>query len=199
MRLLFIWQIAACLVRGRITFSSRSGFGTPMACQCNYRPLCEQPVGSEQVSGIPCRVIRLIHNHRHFQSPSPARLRHYGAWLQSNLVLSHRMSIRSCLCWRRAPLILWAVQGARATSCWVVNMISEALCLSLNMICAQVGSEHVTQHTHTHVSIKRHQLIYNEFRFTELCVYKSQCSTFILHWSASGYLVIHPTPLVQPG
>ncbi len=144
------YTFSVCLVQDQITFSSRSWSGTPMACHCNYSPLYEQPVGFEQMSRIPCRGIRLIYNHRHFQSPSPAWPRHYGARLQSNFVLSHRKSIRSCLCWRCAPLIFMSFAGIMVCEPLGGEHDLWGACDSLNMICAHVGSAHATEHTHTH-------------------------------------------------
>ena len=74
--------------------------------------------GAQAGPWIPCPVIRLIFNHSQFQSPSPARPCHYKPRLQSNFVLSHRKSIRSCLCWQCAPSIFMCC-------CWAANMISE--------------------------------------------------------------------------
>lgn len=101
--------VSVCGVCGQISFSSRSWSQTPTVCQYNYPLLYEQPVGLEQMSKLPCQVIRLIHNHRHFHSPSPAQTCHYGARLQSNSILSHRKSISSCC--RRAPLIFMGCAG----------------------------------------------------------------------------------------
>lgn len=145
--------LSICLVQGQITFSSRSWSGALVACQCNYLPLYEQPVGFEQMSRIPCRVIRLIFNHSHFQSPSPARPCHYGAWLQSNFVLSHRKSIRSCLCWRCAPLIFMSCAGIMVASRWVVNMISEG-CVIHWTWSVRTWGQHMRQTTHTNAGIK---------------------------------------------
>jgi len=122
---LFIWEMTLCQLvyfRAKHYFLLGQDLNTS-TCQCNYLPLYEQPVGFEQMSRIPCRVIRLIFNHGHFQSPSPAW--HYGARLKSNCVLSHRKNIKSCLCWRCAPLIFMSCAEIMVASHCVVNMISE--------------------------------------------------------------------------
>ncbi len=187
-----ILLLCACL-----RLSSRSGFGTPMVCQCKYSPLHEQPVGFEQMSRIPCRVIRLIYNHRHFQSPSPVWPRHYGARLQSNFVLSHRMSIRSCLCWRCAPLIFMSRAGITVASCWVLNMISEACAIhwtwSMHMWgqCMQPNTQ-TWALKYSREPESCGALTDLQWISFQLCGYKSQCLMFILHWFSSSYVVIHP-------
>lgn len=89
--------------RTSITFPSRSVLGAPTCHRCNRSPRSEQPVGSEQMSKIPCWVIRLIYNGRRFQSPSPVcpAITEPG----SNLILAlwRRKSISGCL--HSAPLI----------------------------------------------------------------------------------------------
>ena len=103
--------------------------------------------GPSRCPGSHVGVIRLIHNHSHFQSPSPAWPRHYGARLQSNFLLSHRMSIRSCLCWRCAPLIFMSCAGITDASRCLVNMISEA-CVCVFFFHPNVNTCDGAKHTH---------------------------------------------------
>lgn len=125
-----------------------------MACHGNYWPLYEQPVGFEQMSRIPRRVIRLIYNHRHFQCSSPA----WPPPLQApgcDLILAQRRrkSIRSCLCRRCAPLIFMSCEGTEGLRAVGEHDLG-GVCDSMNMIS---GGRHMRRDART----KRSQIKYS--------------------------------------
>lgn len=144
-----------------------------MACRGNYWQLYGQPVGFEQMSRIPCRVIWLIYNCHHFQSPSPAWLCHHRTWLQSNSVLLRRKSIGSRLCWRRAQLIFMSCAGIMVAGLGGEHELGGVLFTEHDL-----WGQHMRQNTHALAQLNivenlghvGHQLIYSKSQFTEPCV-----------------------------